>query len=329
MPQVDVLSELLKPLRLADTYYSKWLAGGSWGIVGEDDSHAILHYMVRNGCYISFGDEEPIRLHEGDLAVFPHGSAHSFSSDTRRATTPLHSVLPDLSPGGSASVFVGNAAPDTEILCASLHYDPVTEPALYRALPRIIVLRRDLLRDEPLLHYTLECLTRESTRMAPGAQLVSLRAFEMVFVLALRTAMERLTEASPALKALRHEGVSRALTAIYASYASPWTVESLAREAGMSRAVFSRMFRELVGEPPARHLLFRRLQEARRMLADPSIPQQEIHRIIGYGSHVGFHLAFRKEFGMTPGEYRAQRLGQAPPGTIPQTNVNQNQTVQH
>ncbi|MGW6056255.1 AraC family transcriptional regulator [Streptomyces sp. NPDC055189] len=316
MPQADVLSELLKPLRLADTYYSKWLAGGSWGIEGEEDSHAILHYMVRNGCYISFGDEEAIRLHEGDLAMFPHGAAHSFASAPGCAVTPLNSVLSDLPLGSSDSVTIGSAAPDTEMLCASLHYDPVTEPALYRALPRIIVLRSHMLRDEPLLHYTLECLTREGARMAPGAQLVSLRAFEMVFVLALRTAMEQLAEASPALKALRHEGVSRALTAIYASYASPWTVESLAREARMSRAVFSRVFRELVGEPPARHLLFRRLQEARRILADPSVPQREIHRIIGYGSHVGFHLAFCKEFGMTPGEYRAQRLEQAAPKDI-------------
>ncbi|MFI5689633.1 helix-turn-helix transcriptional regulator [Streptomyces sp. NPDC051636] len=75
----------------------------------------------------------------------------------------------------------------------------------------------------------------------------------------------------------------------------------------MSRSVFSQMFRELVGEPPMRHLMVRRLQEARRLLADTSVPQQDIAQRIGYRSQVGFHLAFRKEFDMTPGEYRTRR----------------------
>lgn len=308
----DVLSELLKPLRLTDIYSSKWLAGGSWGVLGEQDTHAVLHYLARGSCFITLDGQPPTVLREGDLAMFPHGSAHAFSSAPRRATTPLRTVLPDRPPdGGTGLVTLGSAAPDTELLCATLRYDPLTEPALYRALPRVIVLRAKILRDETLLLRTLEALNAETVRTSPGARLVSLRAFEMVFVLALRAAMERLTDSSPALRALRHPGVSRALSAVYSSFDQPWTVETMAREAGMSRSVFSRVFRELVGEPPARHLLARRLQEARLLLADTSVPQRDIPARVGYDSRVGFHLAFRREFGMTPGEYRALPHGGA------------------
>ncbi|XKK64402.1 AraC family transcriptional regulator [Streptomyces sp. ARC32] len=125
--------------------------------------------------------------------------------------------------------------------------------------------------------------------------------------------MEQLADESPALQALHHPGISKALTAIHGSYRTPWTVESLAREAGLSRSVFAQLFRELVGQPPMRHLTLRRLQEARRQLAETSVPLQEIARLIGYGSQVGFHLAFRKEYAMTPGEYRNRnRTGPAP-----------------
>ncbi|MFF5521955.1 helix-turn-helix transcriptional regulator [Streptomyces coeruleorubidus] len=119
--------------------------------------------------------------------------------------------------------------------------------------------------------------------------------------------MEQLAEESPALSALHHPGIGKALMAIHGSCAEPWTVESLAREAGMSRSTFSQMFRELVGEPPMRHLTVRRMQEARRLLADTSVPQQDIAQRIGYRSQVGFHLAFRKEFDMTPGDFRSRR----------------------
>lgn len=309
MDDKDVLSELLKPLRLTDTYYSKWLAGGVWGVTGHEDSHAVLHYMVRGACFITCDGGEPVRLREGDFALFPHGTAHTFSAAPGVTTAQLHRVLPVRTAGSSHVITVGDARPDTEILCASLHFDSTTEPALYRALPEVIVLRAHMLGDEPLLLRTLQSLPAEITRTAPGSRMVSLRAFEMVLVLSLRTAMERLAAGSPALRALRHPGISRALTAMYASYAAPWTVETLSREAGMSRSAFSQVFRELVGEPPARHLMVRRLQEARRLLADVSVPLREIHQLVGYQSHVGYHLAFRKEFGITPGEFRALRTG--------------------
>ncbi|MEU0738838.1 AraC family transcriptional regulator [Streptomyces sp. NPDC006134] len=304
----DVLSELLRPLWLIDVFYSMWKAGGVWGVKGHDDNCAIIHYMVEGGCVISFGDgAPPVRVHEGDLVIFPHGTAHTFASAPEAPTRPLSALVPHCRPGESGVVRVGAPPYKTLMLCASLHYSAIGEPRLYQALPRIIVLRRRMLEGEPLLLRTLDSLPSELGRTAPGSRLVTLRAFETVLVLSLRIAMEQLAEESPTLRALHHPGISKALVAIHGSYAEPWTVESLSREAGMSRSVFSQLFRELVGEPPMRHLTMRRLQEARRLLADTSVPQQDIAQRIGYRSQVGFHLAFRKEFDMTPGEYRACR----------------------
>ncbi|MFD8014626.1 AraC family transcriptional regulator [Streptomyces sp. NPDC058955] len=305
----DVLTALLRPLRLIDVFHSVWEAGGAWGVRGHQDSCAILHHMVRGGCVMSFEDgSEPVELDEGDLALFPHGTAHTFSAGHGAPTTPLSALVPSVRPGASGQVRVGTAPYDTRMLCASLRHGPVTEPGLYGGLPRIIVLRRPMLEDEPLLMSTLAALPAEIARTAPGARLVALRAFETVFVLSLRIALARQpTEDSPTLRALRHPGIGKALAAIHGAYAEPWTVETLAGEAGMSRSVFAQRFRELVGEPPMRHLTARRLQEAKRLLSDTRVAQQDIARRVGYRSPVGFHLAFRKEYAMTPGAFRARR----------------------
>lgn len=303
----DVLTALLRPLWLIDVFHSGWEAGGTWGVKGHEDSCAIVHHMVRGGCVIGFEDgADPVELYEGDLAIFPHGTAHSFSSAHGVPTTPLSALVPSVSPGESRLVTVGTPPYGTQMLCASLRHSPMTDPGLYGGLPRIIVLRRPMLEGEPLLMSTLAALPAEIARTAPGARLVALRAFETVFVLSLRIALEQLTEQSPALRALRHEGISKALLAIHGSYAEPWTVETLARKAGMSRSVFSQQFKELVGEPPMRYLTARRLQEAKRLLSDTSVAQQEIAERVGYRSQVGFHLAFRREFDTTPGAFRSQ-----------------------
>ncbi|MFD5764379.1 AraC family transcriptional regulator [Streptomyces sp. NPDC127049] len=304
----DALTALLRPLWLIDIFHSVWEAGGAWGVKGHEDSCAIMHHMVRGSCVITFEDDsEPVDLYEGDLAIFPHGTAHSFSAGRGAHTTPLSALVPNVSPGESGLVRVGTPPYGTRMLCASLRYSPLTEPGLYGELPRIIVLRRSMLEGEPLLMSTLGALPSEIGRTAPGARLVALRAFETVFVLSLRVALEQLTEQSPALRVLRHQGISKALMAIHGSYAEPWTVETLARKAGMSRSAFSHQFKELVGETPMRHLTARRLQEAKRLLSDTPMAQHEIAQRVGYRSQVGFHQAFRKEFDTTPGTFRSER----------------------
>ncbi|WP_372470242.1 helix-turn-helix transcriptional regulator [Streptomyces hydrogenans] len=82
-------------------------------------------------------------------------------------------------------------------------------------------------------------------------------------------------------------------------------MDTLAREAGMSRSSFTAAFREAVGTSPARHLTARRIREAARLLAETGLPQSAVPARVGYRSRVGFHLAFRTAYGTTPGEYRA------------------------
>ncbi|MET9953059.1 AraC family transcriptional regulator [Streptomyces sp. NPDC006339] len=127
----------------------------------------------------------------------------------------------------------------------------------------------------------------------------------MALVLALRPLLRELADNPDSLPVLRHPGISRALVVIATRFAEPWTIDSLAREAGMSRSAFTAAFRDLVGESPARHLTGRRMQEAARLLTETTLPQSCVPERVGYQSAVGFHLAFRKWFGMTPGEYRA------------------------
>lgn len=47
------------------------------------------------------------------------------------------------------------------------------------------------------------------------------------------------------------------------------------------------------------------MQEAARLLGETSLPQSAVPQRVGYRSAVGFHLAFRKWFDRTPGEYRS------------------------
>jgi AraC-like DNA-binding protein len=82
--------------------------------------------------------------------------------------------------------------------------------------------------------------------------------------------------------------------------AHPWTVEELARQAGMSRAVFADRFAHLVGCPPMRYLTLWRMQIAARWLADGATNVAAVGHAVGYESEAAFGRAFKKVAGLSP-----------------------------
>ncbi|WP_017627629.1 AraC family transcriptional regulator [Nocardiopsis chromatogenes] len=307
----DLLSAVLAPVRLRGVYSSHWSVRAPWSVQGRCEPCAVVHYMCEGSCVVSMpGDAPPLTLGPGDLAVFPHGSEHVVADRPQSAAVPLEALLPGRRPGTVGRVSIDGPGEAARLLCGGLHYDEAAAPPLYRALPDVVVLDAAAVAGEPLLEATLEWLSSGTDRGSPGAELVELRAFETVFVLALRVAALKAGVSSPLLRALRHPGIARALLAVHTRFAEPWSLETLAAEAGMSRSAFASAFRGLVGETPGSHLLGRRMQEAARLLGESDIPLSQVPERVGYGSTVGFHLAFRKRFGLTPGEFRRRRDGQ-------------------
>jgi AraC-like DNA-binding protein len=108
------------------------------------------------------------------------------------------------------------------------------------------------------------------------------------------------------IAALNDPAVSAALHCIHHEPARLWTVESLAGQAGLSRAAFSRRFTALVGQPPLTYLTWWRMTVATRLLHDSTNPLSTIAARVGYGSEYAFAHAFKRHIGIAPGRYRRQ-----------------------
>jgi len=89
-----------------------------------------------------------------------------------------------------------------------------------------------------------------------------------------------------------------------ARYADPLTVDDLAGAAGLSRAHFSREFRDAFGEPPHAYLLTRRLERAAALLRNTDRSVVEICLSVGLRSLGSFTTSFTRVYGMSPTAYR-------------------------
>ena len=90
-----------------------------------------------------------------------------------------------------------------------------------------------------------------------------------------------------------------------ARYADRLDVDDLARAAGLSRAHFSREFKQAFGVSPHAYLLTRRLERAASLLRVTDHSVAEVCVDVGWQSVGSFTTSFKRMFGKTPTEYRA------------------------
>ena len=107
----------------------------------------------------------------------------------------------------------------------------------------------------------------------------------------------------PFVPPARH--LQRAKDLADARYAEALDVDDLAHAAGLSRAHFSRAFRDAFGESPHAYLLTRRLERAAALLRTTDRSVADVCLSVGLRSVGSFTSSFTRTFGVPPTAYRA------------------------
>ncbi|HPD25192.1 MAG TPA: AraC family transcriptional regulator [Candidatus Marinimicrobia bacterium] len=81
-------------------------------------------------------------------------------------------------------------------------------------------------------------------------------------------------------------------------------MEQLASELGVGYSWFRRMFRHYTGLPPVQYFLELKLNKAKELLVNTSLPIKEIAVITGFESQFYFSKFFKNRVGMSPIKYR-------------------------
>ena len=84
----------------------------------------------------------------------------------------------------------------------------------------------------------------------------------------------------------------------------PLTIPVLSRRACLSATAFKEGFRQLYGLPVHTWLRQRRIERAAELLRGSALSVLGVAQSVGYGSASQFSAAFRRQYGMTPAQYR-------------------------
>ncbi|MDD9940517.1 MAG: AraC family transcriptional regulator [Myxococcales bacterium] len=172
-------------------------------------------------------------------------------------------------------------------------------------LPKCIHDSRSEDRSGRWIEHSMRHLTSDLDATICGRSALHARVAEALLVESLRRYMLRLPPESRGwLAGARDPIVGAALALLHRAPESPWTLTTLAVATGVSRSVLTDRFTDHLGEPPLTYLARWRMQLAARLLEGSRNTIIQVAAEVGYDSESAFCRAFKRTYGLPPGQYR-------------------------
>ncbi|MFE0737727.1 cupin domain-containing protein [Streptomyces sp. NPDC058855] len=312
---MDVVSDAIAAVRTGRPSSQRVRVRGRWCARLAPYEGAGFHVVLEGRCWLLPDGGEPVSLGPGDAVLLPHGTGHVIA-DAPVDAAGLRRAVPferwDGGKGWAEQEGRERRDPDrdghragspVEMLCGKYRLDRSRAHPLLAELPPLVHLP-DRPGSPPELRAAIGLLGREVDERLPGSGIALPSLVDLLLVYMIRSWAALNTGGSwPA--ALGDPVTAAALRALHGDPAAPWTVERLAAEAGVSRPTLARRFTALVGRPPMAYLAWWRLTRAAALLRETGEPLEAVAHRVGYGTPYALSHAFRREFGTTPGRYRA------------------------
>jgi len=308
---MDTLGGILDAPRARGAFALRATMSSPWSLRILAESPLTLLAGITGEFWVIPDDGEPIRIGPGDVAVTRAPDLYTVAeSPTAEPNIVIHpnqdcrdlhgnSLLDELTHG----VRTWGTDPDGStvfIVGAYEHLSDISD-RLLRALPPVLSLRHDDW-ESPLV----PLLCEEVVKDEPGQAAVLDRLLDLLVTAVLKAWFAKHDSSRPDY--WRHQGdriVEKALRIMHDEPARPWTLDTLASEAGASRASLARRFHDLVGEPPMTFLKNWRMAMAADLLCQADETVSTVAEKVGYSTPFAFSAAFKRVRGMSPQEHRA------------------------
>jgi len=300
----DPLALVLLDLRLTGTFFCRSEFAAPWSLQIAEREFASFHFCAARDCWLRVGDAaELVHLAAGDLALVPGGARQVIASSPRRSGTPIAAFTARPLTDSVSTLRVAGRAEPWIVICGGVRLEGFVAALLEALLPRVLVLRAA--DTGSLAPRVLAAMHDEATAGRPGSATILTRLADVLVLHAIRDWLERGDRPSGWVAALRDPQIGRTIAELHRRPERAWTVEQLARIAGLSRSRFSERFSRLSGTAPMQYVTRMQMHRARELLRSERVTIGELAARFGYDSEPAFARAFKRNVGESPGAVRA------------------------
>ena len=301
---MDPLSDVLMLLQPRSQLYAGFDAAGQWSFDFPPHEGIKFSAVVRGTCWgMADGLDQPVRFEAGDCFLLNSGRRLMLSSDP--ALPPQDPSL-ILDAAYREGIAVHNGGGEVFLISGRFDFSGNHAAVLFDALPPMLHIPGASAQAE-VLRWSLDQFTSELRQQQPGGTLMSTHLAHLMLVQALRLFLQTASDVPQGwFLALTDRQISPAIGAIHAEPDRSWTLEQLARIAGISRTVFAQRFKALVGSTVMDYLTRWRMLLAADRLRQGGEKVSSIAFSLGYESESSFSAAFKRTMHCSPTQYRKQ-----------------------
>jgi AraC-like DNA-binding protein len=316
---MDVVSEVLKVVRLQGALFYNGEFSAPWSVYATPSralagffetgtEHVIVYHLLTEGrAWARLEDGDRLPLEAGDIVMIPHGDRHIVENGSPCETVDGPDDIVGMLSQGLKLWQVGGGGEVTKFVCGYMAYDSRLGEVVLSGLPPIFKVTIRNQASGQWLENSIRFSVDQAGSFHPGGEAVLAKLSEVLFIEALRAYIAQLPPNQTGwLASARDPEVGKALALMHRDPAHPWTIASLAKEAGVSRSVLAERFRHYLNEAPISYLTRWRLQLAAQMLASSSYSVAQIAAEVGYESESAFNKAFKRKFNLPPARFRGQ-----------------------
>ena len=304
---MDALSKIFEDIHLNHSEYLYLQAKGNWAFHSPAQPVLMAHIVLFGEAHLQFNNGTHVSLNTGDMFLIPAGLAHEVRHHQDRFRVESLNIAPlfDGLKQEAIEFGEGQAQNKTLILSVRCQLNAIMAKPLVNALPPYIHIQNALSDQAPeWLRIGLYFVASDTQRTLAGKNKIMDHLLSIMMIECVRDYIGQLNHENNWLSALVHPELANALAVIHGQPEHSWTVESLAEQCCMSRSKFAGLFNQIVGETPLAYLQQHRLRLASQHLIKGQLTIQQIAHSIGYSSETAFSQAFKKQFELTPSQYR-------------------------
>jgi AraC family transcriptional regulator, activator of mtrCDE len=281
-----LLDEMLTRMNLRAHIVFRGLVCERWAIGGGGQGRIGFHAVVSGACWLTLPHLlRPVEVTAGGLLLYRPETRHLLADTVfAKEETPPAQIRPISSARGPR---------EAGLLCGYFECSPADIPIL-NAMPPYLMWANSDAFPNPLarLMQTLVACALDEGR---GCTQVLQDICKLLLLMLMREPGVLRVENLGILRAQRDPMLRRALNAMHALPGRHWTLESLARQAGISRSAFAAHFKKMTKMSAMRYLREYRVSLAERRMREDGLTAERAARTIGYRSVGAFRRAARRQ----------------------------------
>lgn len=262
-----------------------------------------MHIILRGPVFLHvYATGDLIPLATGDVAFMARGIEHVLSrSDARPAETAVPQSLMQLASLDQIIDVAGSAM----VLSGAYQFWNRPLHPFFKDLPDVSILKKSTTPTNATLATLIACIKHELLTDGMCKSTIIHGLIDAIFGFVLRDMVRSGSQAQVGWSiAATNVHISKSMKAMQSDIKAPWTLETLAARAGLSRTTYAQRFRAFTHDTPLNYLRVLRMQEGARLLVETTWSLEHIASEVGYGDAFSFSKIFKRHTGFSPRDYR-------------------------